>query len=206
MKDILKPELDNMAPGFNIDLSPQHDELYEACRSGKIPEGFFNDKHYEWLRKNSLRFYKDIFFSGYRHLFAQLFYSDERKQFSEAKSVIINVEWRTGVLSFKLPEFINSTLLRFDPLNHYCHGKILSIHFLRNNTPIDLSFRLYSDDYSEQTHEYFSQTKEPQVFIEITSKEDLSYDEVIIELKYLEKGADIIPYFLENQRKKTEEI
>lgn len=124
---------------------------------------------------------------------AQLFYSQQRESFSESKSIVVPLHENQSRVCFKFEEAVEITNLRFDPINDYSHIQLQSFHFFKDGREFDVALKISTNGKELNNSEYLFLTPDPQVHIDFSGKESLMFDEVLVEITYLEKGKDIIP-------------
>ena len=194
MTKAVRKELNFSDSKITYELSKRQIELYLACQKGSVPSSIYSsDPEQSKKLKQLLEFYKEILFSNYNILVAQLFYASDQPVFREADSIIVQIREAETALIFKIPDSYRIGFLRFDPINTCAEVKIRSTRFYFKGNEVPVHFNTSSNGILNNDLHYFSDTADPQINFVIDNNENFEMDEVRIEIEYISKGIDFLP-------------
>ncbi len=124
--------------------------------------------------------------------YAQLYFRENESDFNEINSFRLLAFRHTKLLKFRLDGPKKVTHFRFDPLNDFNLIRINRIQFFLSCESVNVNFEICSNAKIVENHDYFFDTNDSQIFIDLIAGNDFELDEVRIELEYLKYKNEAI--------------
>jgi glycosyltransferase involved in cell wall biosynthesis len=138
--------------------------------------------------------------------YAQLYFREKNSDFEECQSLRRLVFKHTNLVKFSLIGLKKVLHFRFDPLNDYIQVKINSIQFYNSGKIVNVNFKISSNAKTFENQIYLFGTDDSQIMIDINESDDLTIDELWIEIEYLRIGKEAVTQILQLNEKLLEKV